>query len=275
MPTTIGILTPGGLTDAGYTADTLAEAARYEPEGIYTLASTFKRDHALLLDAHLNRLEESARLEGIALQLDRPALRKALRHLVDRSGYENSRFRLTVPRANPSHLIIALEPFAGVPPAIKQNGVKVVTIKIRRRNPRAKTNDWIQQREVAAAQIPEDAYQGIIVNEAGQLLEGFSSNFYAIRDGFLYTAGDALVLSGISRKIALQVIPDIVPLQMTPITRAEIARLAEAFLTSSSRGVIPIVQIDKHVIGSGKPGPLTQAISRQYNAWVEAHLEPI
>lgn len=275
MPTTIGILTEQGLIDPDYTADSLAAALQFEPDGIYTVASTFKRNHALLLDAHLDRMEESARLEGIPLQLNRFSLRRALRTLIDRSSYANSRYRITVPRHDPKRFIISLEPFAGVPPQIREEGVKVATVEIARRNPRAKTNDWSRQRATAAEQILKDIYEGIIVNESAQLLEGFGSNFYAIRDGLLYTADESLVLGGISRKVALQVIPNVLPLRLTPITRADVPFLDEAFLTSSSRGVIPIVQIDEQFIGSGEPGPLTQEIARQYDAWVEAHLEPI
>lgn len=273
-PTTIGILTPNGLQAVPYSADTLNAAAPFEPDGIYTIASTFNRDHVLLLDAHLDRMEESARLEGIALHLDRVALRAALRTLIERSGYPNSRFRITVSRQDPTHLILSLEPFAGVPDTVRQVGVQVATVPITRRNPRAKTNDWMNRRAEAKAAIP-DAYEGIILNEAGQLLEGMGSNFYAIRGGVLYTAGDDLVLSGISRKIVQQVAPAIVQVVYQPIALSDVNTLAEAFLTSSSRGVVPIVQIDDIPLGDGQVGPLTQQIQAAYDAWVTDHLEPI
>ncbi|MCB9438249.1 MAG: aminotransferase class IV [Anaerolineales bacterium] len=273
-PTTIGILTPNGLQAVPYSADTLNVAAPFEPDGIYTVASTFNRDHVLLLDAHLDRMEESARLEGIALHLDRTALRSALRALIERSDYPNSRFRITISRQDPTHIILSLEPFAGLPESVRQSGVHVATIPITRRNPRAKTNDWMKRRAEAKAAIP-DAYEGIILNEVGQLLEGMGSNFYAIRGGVLYTAGDDLVLSGISRKIVQQVAPAIVQVIYQPIALSDVNTLAEAFLTSSSRGVVPIVQIDDIPLGTGQVGPLTRQIQAAYDAWVTDHLEPI
>lgn len=273
-PTTIGILTPNGLQAVPYSAETLNAAVPFEPDGIYTVASTFNHDHVLLLDAHLDRMEESARLEGIALHLDRVALRAALRTLIERSGYPNSRFRITVSRQDPTHIILSLEPFAGVPDTVRQVGVHVATIPITRRNPRAKTNDWMKRRAEAKAAIP-DAYEGIILNEVGQLLEGMGSNFYAIRGGVLYTAGDDLVLSGISRKIVQQVAPAIVQVIYQPIALSDVNTLAEGFLTSSSRGVVPIVQIDDIPLGTGQVGPLTRQIQAAYDAWVTDHLEPI
>jgi branched-chain amino acid aminotransferase len=149
-----------------------------------------------------------------------------------------------------------------------------MTVHMERHNPSSKTNDWVAQREAAAATLPPHIFQGILVNEAGELLEGFSTNFYAIRGGELYTAGEG-VLGGISRKIVLTVAPDILPVNLRPITLDEISTLSEAFVTSASRGIIPIVKIDDHIIGNGKPGPLTQQLSAAYLAWEEAHLAPI
>src|SRR5260370_42005500 len=94
----IGIVTRQGLLAVPYTAQSLAEAATKEPQGVYTLARTYNRTGALLLDDHLDRLERSAQLLGIALRLDRPALTSALRILIDQSGYAESRFRITIPR---------------------------------------------------------------------------------------------------------------------------------------------------------------------------------
>lgn len=275
MPTTIGILTKDGLVEADYVADTLAQSTQYEPDGIYTVASTFRRNYALLLDAHLDRMEESAQLEKIPLNLDRDSLRLALRTLIERSGYENSRFRITVPRQNSEQLIITLEPFFGIPPNIKQDGVVVSTVKITRRNPKSKTSDWMTQREAAKASMPSNIYEGIIMNEVDELLEGFGSNFYAVFNGRLYTADDDAVLGGISRKIVFEIVPKLLPLQRSSVRLSNLPEVDEAFLTSSSRGIIPIIQINDVVIGDGKPGTITQQLIQLYDEWVNAHIEPI
>jgi branched-subunit amino acid aminotransferase/4-amino-4-deoxychorismate lyase len=46
-------------------------------------------------------------------------------------------------------------------------------------------------------------------------------------------------------------------------------------MTSSSRGVIPVVRVDDQVIGDGSPGPMTASISNRYEDWTAAHLEAI
>src|SRR5438105_12262703 len=128
MSIPICILTPQGVIAAPYSAESLADAATREPQGVYTVARTFKRNQALLLDDHLGRLEQSAQLEGISTRLDRPALRAALRALIDQSDYAESRFRITIPRDQPDYLILSLELFKPVPTEVIENGARVITL---------------------------------------------------------------------------------------------------------------------------------------------------
>ena len=93
------------LIDAPYKADSLEDLNRLEPAGIYTVARTHYAMNIVLLDAHLDRLEESAALESIPLQMDRALLRDALRETLAAGGYENSRIRITIPRDKPDQIL--------------------------------------------------------------------------------------------------------------------------------------------------------------------------
>ncbi len=262
------------LIDAPYKAHSLDDLNRLEPPGIYTVARTHFAANTVMLDAHLDRLEESAELESIPLQLDHASLRKALRDTLVAGGYENARFRITICRDNPKQILLSAEPLKEVPSEILSNGAEVATHCITRPNPRAKSNAWLRLRAEASKSLPEHVYEGIVCNSSGELLEGFSSNFYAIKDEKLWTAGDH-VLFGITRKIILDVTQDLLRLHLFPVTFEDLPSMEEAFLSSSSRGVVPIVKIDDIVIVAGIPGPYTLEITRRYNRWVEENLEPI
>lgn len=268
------ILTPNGLTSTSYRVDSLAEATQHEPPGVYTVARTFQTGQALLLDAHLDRLEESARLENIPLQIDREQLRRGLRELLLKSGYEEARFRITIPENEENCIYLALEPLKPVPPEIRQNGVRVITVQTKRENPLAKTTEWMTQRLEATAGRMEGMYEAFLVAENGDILEGTSSNFYAILDGTLHTA-DQNILKGISRIVLLEVARDVLPISLTPVGVENIPQFHEAFLTSSSRGVIPIIEIDGQPIGNGTPGAISLELQRRYDAWTAQHTEPI
>jgi branched-chain amino acid aminotransferase len=272
-PCTISILTPDALEPAPYTAASLADALTHEPDGIYTITNTYQRTKVLRLGAHLDRMEDSARREGIPLRLERARLRAALRQMIAASDYGDVRFRVTVPRAQPERLILSVEPFSPPAPALIAQGVRCAAVAgMARRNPAAKTNDWAHDRSRAA--LPPGVYEGLLLGDDDTILEGFSSNFYAVLDSELRTAG-AGVLPGIAQQIVFEVAPDVLPLRREAVRLADVPRLAEAFLTSSSRGIIPIVAIDDQRIADGAPGPHTRALRARYDAWVAAHLEEL
>ena len=276
MPALIKRLSPAGLEDAGYAADNLRDAARHEPKaGVYTVGNTFHSTQTLLLAAHLDRLEDSARREGMALSLDRPRLRAALRAMIIESGFGDVRFRITAPAATPDTLIISLEPYAPPPPELLRDGVSCLcNSAIARRNPAAKSSEWMSQREALLADTPAHIYEILLVDGQGGILEGATSNFYAIIGERLLTAREG-ALAGISRRIVMQTCAGIVkPLAQAP-KLADLPRFDEAFLTSSSRGIIPVIAIDGIAIGSGKPGPRTLQLRHAYDSWVASHLEEL
>lgn len=275
MPALIRVLTPAGPEPAAYAADSLLDAARHEPEGVYTITNTFERTKVLKIDAHLDRLEDSARREGIDLTLDRPRLRAALRQLIDEAGFGDVRFRVTVPRGEPGHFILSCEPFRPLPPSVYENGVRVVLVQeVARHNPEAKTTDWMVDRQAIEAALPDGIFTGILVGESCELLEGLSSNFYAITNGELRTAG-AGVLPGIAQLIVLEVAPDVLPVRREPPFVSDLPHLAEAFLTSASRGIVPIVQIDDQILGDGLPGLVTRVLRERYLEWAAVHMEEL
>ncbi len=270
----IRLLTDDGLKPVDYEADSLAKAAQYEPiDGVYTVTNTYNTFQTLKLDAHLDRLEDSARRASIPLQLNRAHFRHNLRQMIQDVGVGDVRFRVTVGRQQPDVLIISLEPFQPIAQALIDSGVRCMTIPdSARNNPVAKTTDWMHNRSRIA--LPEEIYDGILLDAEGRLLEGFGSNFYAILNGELRTAG-AGVLPGISQQIVFQIAPDIVPVCQEAVTVMDIPVLSEAFITSSSRGIVPIVELDGHILGDGKPGQTTKDLQTAYLQWVVAHLESL
>lgn len=273
MACIIKLLTPDGLHDTGYSADSLANAVQFEPEGIYTVTNTYNTTQVLKFDSHLDRMEDSARREGIPLHLDRKRLRTGLRQIILESGFGDVRFRVTVPRAQPDTFVLSIEPFTPPSEALISTGVRCITAPgMMRHNPAAKTNDWVQNRSQFI--LPTGIYEGLLVSHAGEILEGFSSNFYAVLDGELRTAGEG-VLPGIAQQIVFAVAPGILILRKDAVKLTDVPHLSEAFITSSSRGVVPVVEIDQTKIGDGKPGSQTLAIRQAYNAWVKQHLEEL
>jgi branched-chain amino acid aminotransferase len=274
MPTLIKRLSPAGLMPVDYSANNLNEAAAFEPDdGIYTVANTFNRYETLKLNAHFDRMEDSARRENIPLVLDRSRIRQALRQMIDEANFGDVRFRITVSKEAPQDFILSIEPFH--PPTVKliEEGVRCITApNSARENAAAKTTEWMHKRQALADAMPAGIYETFLLDSAGNILEGTGSNFYAILDGKLRTANEG-VLKGISQQIIFEIAPAIIPLDLRPVHISEISQLSEAFLTSSSRGIIPVVEIDG--ISIGKVGEITKKLLNAYSDWMKAHLEAL
>ncbi|MBN2556857.1 MAG: aminotransferase class IV family protein [Anaerolineales bacterium] len=275
MPIPFVTLKPGLPLEYGqYPADSFRGLAMLEPDGVYTITRTYHRNQCIRLDAHLDRLEESSRLSGVPITLDRAALRAGLRQLLEYASFPETRFRITIPFSDPTTVILAGEVLAAVPESLSHNGVPVATCAGSRDLPRAKRNAWILQRQKIRESLPSGCYEGLIRDDEGQIMEGLSSNFYGIQAGRLLTAEDG-ILHGITRSIVLELAAQELPVDLHPVPAAMIPSLDEAFLTSSSRAVVPIVKIDEHSLGSGLPGPYTRKLADGYRKWVEENLELI
>ena len=276
MPCIVRVLTPDGLFPATYTADSLADAAHHEPaDGVYTVTNTVDTFNVLKLDAHLNRLEDSARRAGMPLRLDRAHLRAALRTMIADSGFGDVRFRVTALRDQPEHYILSIEPFTPIAPRLIAEGVRCATLAGSARQDAAiKSTDWMHQRGHLAESLLPGVYEGLLLDAGGYILEGLSSNFYAVREGVLFTAG-AGVLPGIAQQVVVEVAAAVLPVHWQAVHADDVPGLDEAFITSSSRGIVPVVAIDAHTIGDGRPGPFTRRLRDRYDAWVRDHLEAL
>lgn len=275
-PCFIRLLKPDGLHPVDYAAASLADAARFEPDdGVYTVTNTYNTYQALKLDAHLDRMENSARLAGMRLVVNRPYVRWALRQMIAEAGYGDVRFRVTALRDQPDSYILSLEPFRPLSLDVLERGVRCASVPhAARHNPAAKTTNWMHARKQISDSLPQGVYEALLLDDGGYILEGLSSNFYAVLDGALRTAGDG-VLPGIAQQVVYDIAPAIIPVIRSPAHIDDVSRLEEAFITSSSRGIVPVIAIDDHGIGEGRPGRITAALRQSYDAWVAAHLEDL
>ncbi len=276
MPAIVKRLTAAGLRDVDFRATSLSDAEQYEPaDGVYTVSNTYNQTQTLLLDAHLDRLEESAARAGIPLRYRRSRLKSALCKMVVDSTYGDARFRISAAAAAPQELLLSIEPYQPPDPDLASKGVACNSTSAQSRpDPRTKSSRWMLFRKSLEAARPAEIYESLLIDGHGRILEGLSSNFYAIMDGALYTAGHG-VLAGISRRVVLAVCESVLPLQLEAPRYRDISRFEGAFLTSSSRGIIPVVAIDGQAIAEGCVGANTIALQNAYRRWVAARLEEL
>lgn len=260
-----GVLRPVG------TGASLQAASTALPDGVYTTLRTYGPDRVLRLRQHVARLNESTILQGSGGTLEAAFVREAVREALEATRHPESRLRLTYA---PPRLFVSVEPFVAPAEALYREGAACVTVPLHRANPHAKDTRFATQAAAAYAALPGGAHEGLMIDDDGSILEGFSSNFFALAGGTLYTE-EARVLLGITRSLVLEVARDVVPVVERAIRMADIASVGEAFLTSASRGILPVVRIDGKRVGDGRPGPVTAALGARYQALIDREAQPV
>lgn len=267
-----------GIGRLGPSAHSLTEASLALPPGAYTTLRTYGGRRVLRLEEHLVRLESSAALLGHPLALDRARVRSALRAGLEAAGFAESRVRITAAFAcgdRPGEVFLSFEPLAPPDPRLYEHGVRAACIPLARAMPRAKSTAFIAVAADYYARKPPDVYEYVMASPDGALLEGLTSNFFAVCGGDLYTAEEG-VLAGVTRAVVLEVAAGSGRRVIrTPVHRDELRGLDEAFITSASRELVPVVAVDDVLIGDGRPGAVAQRLLAGYRMQVERELEEI
>jgi branched-chain amino acid aminotransferase len=250
--------------------ESMAVSSAALPDGAYTTFRTYEGRRVLHLDRHLERLDETITLEGGAGRVDRVAARAAIAGALDETAWPETRLRLTFA---PPRLFVAVEPFTPLPRAAYETGVACVTLALRRPNPHAKDTRFIATARAAYGRLPAGIEEGLLV-EQGAILEGLSSNFFAIVDAALRTEEERVLL-GVTRSLVLEVAGGLLPVERQAVRVSELPRVPEAFLTSVSREVLPVVRIDGQPLGDGRVGPLTRRIVDGFAALVAREAETL
>lgn len=255
---------------------THAEAQLRTPEGAYTTFRTYDKYFVLNLPQHFERLEETAALAGKPVRLEKDKLCSILVEILNETDAPEARIRLSVDLSiNLGEIYIAAEPFVPLPPAAYTEGVDTATTQVRRNNPRAKLSRFLPQAEAVRRTEKKNVDEYLMLNDDREILEGLSSNFYAVIRGEIFTADEG-VLAGTTRQFILDLVKaNRIPIQFRPVSTFELNRLDEAFISSTSRSILPIRKIDHRIIGNGKPGPITTKLMKEFKRNLERSLSDL
>ena len=235
-------------------------------------------------EGHLDRLERSLAELRIAPPMSRRSLKVVMRQILRRNRVVNGLVYLQVtrgvarrdhpfPEGATSALVLTAR---HTPPfdAAAAEGVAVITLPdIRWKRCDIKSVSLLAN--VLGKQEARDAgaYEAWLVDDAGYVTEGTSSNAWIVTgDGELLTRhADQAILNGITRRALLNLAAgEGIVFVERAFTVAEAQAASEAFLTSSTSFVKPVASIDGHALGNGQRGPLTGKIATYYAEYLDA-----
>ena len=216
------------------------------------------------LQDHLVRLERSARLIGLAMPCSRSHLTDIVHATLARNNHDEANIRMVItgggssdlltPGAK-SRLMVLVTPAKEMPPGLYRDGVKVVTTRLERIFPGAKTINYIPGIVSLRDAADREAVEAVHVDRDGYLLEGTTSNIFAFVGENLVTPPADRILPGITRQVLLELAAGEFAVEVRRLHREEIPLIDEALLSSSNREVMPVVAIDAQDLSTGRPGP--------------------
>ncbi len=246
------------------------------PNGVYSTFRTYDYRKILSLEHHFARLVESSSLLDKPVEINFTGLRNALRFVLNEIPDCDLRIRITLDLEDERGVFyLSTEPLQVPLPEVYQEGSHAVTYQLQRSNPKAKQTNHLRTAAKIKSEYGNRINEILMVSPEGIIQEGLSSNFYAVMDGALWTAEQGVLL-GTIRSVVLKLAEnEKIPILLQGIDREKLPLLDEAFITSTSRSILPVVRIDQQTIGDGKPGVITRKLIQLYQEYIDKELESV
>ena len=272
----------GRVSDQEHAAISVFDHGFLYGEGIYETLRTYN-GQPFLFDRHMTRLRKSADMLALEVPLSDAAIDARFRDTMEAAGLGDSPEReayirilitrgigeLTYdPAACPTpSVVVIVKPNVDPPRDVFEKGVKVALVPVVRNhpgsvNPLIKSNNLLNNALAMQQAIRQGAFEAVMRNHRGEISECSQSNVFVVRGGTAYTPPlDAGLLAGITREFLFEVARTLgVPMVEAALRDDDLLAADEAFLTGTTREVVPVVVVDDHRIGSGHPGPVTRAL---------------
>lgn len=212
--------------------------------------------------AHLQRLRRSA--EGIQLPISASNDQLTQWLQAHCTGADELRLKLI---AAPDRIYILSQPLT-LAPNLYTKGVAVGLYTLERNQPSIKSLARIQEYLAHEQAVQRKQHDALLINHRKEVYECAQANFYYVKDDVIYTPRHA-ILPGITRSVVLLLAEQHYTVKQKRITLDEVLMADECFLTQTSSGVVPVVQIEERTVRSGKPGMVTKHLIELFADYAE------
>jgi branched-chain amino acid aminotransferase len=176
------------------------------------------------------------------------------------------------PAATPTpSVVVIVKPLPVAPDEQFEQGVKVCLVDIIRNHPRSvspliKSNNLLNNALGMQQALRRGGVEGVFRNYKGELSECSQSNLFIVRNGVVRTPPlDAGLLAGITRGFVFELGKGLgIAVEEAVLKDQDLLDADEAFFTSTTKELMPIVTVDDHRIGPGTPGPVTRRLLAEY-----------
>ncbi len=252
-------------------------------DSVYEVVRTY-RGRPFLLAEHLARLERSASLLGIPLPLAREAQGEEIERVLAAAQNAESYLRVIITRGNgpigldpalassPTRVVIVTE-LKSLPAELYERGAAICLIPAGRSTAStipqgAKSGNYLVNIMALGAARRRGAHEAVMLDAAGLITEGASSNVFVVQGGALHTPPlHAGILEGITRRKVIELARGAgIEVHERALAPADLTGADEVFLTSTLREILPVTVIDGAEVAGGRPGPVALKLRERYRA---------
>lgn len=258
-------------------------------DGIYETMRSY-RDIVFLIDEHIKRLFRSGNLIRLKIPRSEEEIKKSIYRTLKKNNLKDAYIRLSISRGSgeigldpelckePTFVIITKR-FNEYPEELYRKGVTVSIVNTRRNapealNPKIKSLNFLNNILAKIEAKEAGTYEAIMLNYRGYLTEGTITNIFFVKRGSIFTPSiEAGILDGITRDLIIRVAErNGKNVKEGLYTPEDLYSADEAFITNTTLEILPVIKIDKNVIGKGIPGSVTKDLHRSYREEVERYL---
>ncbi|PWT82336.1 MAG: branched-chain amino acid aminotransferase [Blastocatellia bacterium] len=276
----------GQISDQAHAVVSVFDHGFLYGEGVYETLRTYN-GRPFLFDRHMRRLRNSAGMLALPVPLTDDLIEARFQDTMRAAGIagapgNEAYIRLMITRGvgdlsydpavcSTPTVVIVVKPQVDPPVDAFERGVTVALVSIVRNhpgsvNPIIKSNNLLNNAIAMQEAVRRSAFEGLMRNYRGELAECTTSNVFLVKNGTALTPPvDAGLLAGITREFLFEVgVEQGVPVREAVLRDNDLFEADEAFLTSTTREIVPIVRVEDRLIGAGTPGPITKALLDAY-----------
>ena len=234
------------------------------------------------LQAHTDRLFDSAHIMGMNMPFDKNTINEAQRMAVRENNLESAYIRpmcfygsegmgLRADNLKTHVMVAAWSWGAYLGKDNLEKGIRIRTSSYTRHHVnismcKAKANGHYINSMLALQEALRDGYdEAMLLDSEGYVAEGSGENIFLVKDGVIYTPDLTSALNGITRNTIFTLAGELgIQIKEKRITRDEVYIADEAFFTGTAAEVTPIREVDNRIIGCGSRGPLTEKLQTLY-----------
>ncbi|MCY3974007.1 MAG: aminotransferase class IV [Simkaniaceae bacterium] len=221
--------------------------------GVFDFLRTYGR-HPFRLRDHLQRFVASARVVDLTLPLSLDEVADVIRRLLMKVSYPEANIKVFLTGGESSDqylpegdgrffaLVYPVSPHSST---IYEEGIVLTKTIYQRPFPEAKTIHYFPAIVAIRKARSRGAEDVLFTDAEGAVLETGTANFFGIKGGRIITP-DRRIISGITRKVVLELCErEALPVEVRPVAVGELAGFEGAFITSGSRGIVPVSRVDE------------------------------